>query len=67
MKKKEYINPKQAIELYREMGYGEISIFAVVDWTKRYSLGVKPGGRWKIDKLAFKTFLQKGTYNRKIF
>lgn len=62
MKNKEFIKPKEAAILHKEMGYGYKSYFAIVEWVKRYGLGVKVGGRWKVDKEKFINFLEKGTY-----
>ena len=58
----EFITPQQAIEIYRESGYGTISVFSIIEWVKKYGLGVKVGGRWKIDKKQFTSFLERGTY-----
>ena len=58
---KTYITPQDAIVLYRKSGFGNIGKVSVVAWVKKYELGLKIGGRWKIDKVKFEKFLREGT------
>lgn len=62
--KKEYITPAEAVIMHEEKGYGHIGKFTVVDWCKRYSLGLKVGGRWKVDKQKFEQMLTGGLNGR---
>jgi len=59
---KEYITPAEAVKLYEEKGYGWVGKFTIVDWCKRYDIGLKIGGRWKVDKQKFEQMLIGGTY-----
>jgi len=61
---KEYLTPAEAVALYEEKGYGQVGKFTIVDWCKRYNIGLKIGGRWKIDRQKFEQMLIGGTYNR---
>lgn len=61
---KEYITPAKAVALHEEKGYGQVGKFTIVDWCKRYGIGLKIGGRWKIDKQKFEQMLAGGTYDR---
>ena len=61
---KEYITPTEAVALHEEKGYGQVGKFTIVDWCKRYDIGLKIGGRWKIDKQKFEQMLAGGTYDR---
>lgn len=63
MNKIEYITPEAARELHEKAGYGKIGKFTVIDWCKKYGLGIKIGGRWKVNGRKFERFLKEGTYN----
>ena len=62
--KKEYIAPAEAVAMHEEKGYGHIGKFTVVDWCRRYGLGLKIGGRWKVDKEKFERMLTGGFNDR---
>ena len=62
-RKRIYITPDEARQLYRKAGYGKVSKVTIIDWCKKYSLGIKVGGRWKVDKEKFERFLREGTYS----
>jgi hypothetical protein len=55
---KKYITAKEAIVLHRKSGYGNISKVSIYGWAKKYGLGIKIAGRWKIDQEKFENFLR---------
>jgi len=57
---KKYIGVTKAIDLTFYMGLGRPSRPTITSWAKKYSLGIKVGGRWYIDERAFKDFLRHG-------
>jgi len=59
-----YISIQEAVKECEER-YGSVTNVTIIEWTKRYCLGIKLGGRWKIDKERFKRFLKEGTYINK--
>lgn len=57
-----YITPAEAARLHEQAGYGSVGKFTVIQWIKQFRLGLKIGGRWKMDKAKFEKFLKEGTY-----
>ena len=58
----EYITPNDAMQLHEQAGFGKVGKFTIIDWCKKYKLGIKIGGRWKVNKKRFERFLKEGTH-----
>ncbi len=58
-----YITPAEAMKLHKKAGFGPIGKFTIVDWCKRHGIGLKIGGRWKVDRAKFEKLLKEGTYH----
>lgn len=59
-----YIGTSKAMSILRKQGYGKITRTTIIHWVKKYNLGIKVGGIWKIDEKKFEKFLKEGTQNR---
>lgn len=62
MNDKNYITPSEAIVIHKRAGFGPVGKFTIVDWCKKHGIGLKIGGRWRVDKEKFERFLREGTY-----
>ena len=58
---KENITISQATELYNSKFCNKLQRFTLINWFKKYNLGIKIGGRWHVKRDKFIEFLNKGT------
>jgi len=64
MTKQKFITPAEAAEVHFNAGHGTVHYFTILEWIKKYGLGIKVGGRWRVDAEKFDKFLRTGTYER---
>lgn len=56
------INTTEALDIIRKhQGLEKTTLPSLILWCKRYDMGSKFIGRWRIDKEKLLTFLEKGT------
>ncbi len=55
----ELIKTKDALEILEEKG-NPIVKATLINWIKKYHLGIKIGGQWRIDKEKFENFIENG-------
>ena len=55
---RKFVTIKEATEIVG--GHGPpITTMTMINWTKRYGLGHKVGGRWQVDETKLREFLSK--------
>ena len=54
---REYISTSEAKQILDKSGLGKVTTTTMIIWTKKYILGKKIGGRWKIDAEKFASFI----------
>ena len=59
---KRTITPKEAQQIFQQMGFGPVSLVSIRTWIEKYSLGRRIGGRWHVDYELFMEFLNKGAH-----
>jgi hypothetical protein len=60
MDKKEiiYITPQEAIDMIFQVGFGRPTVATIHNWSRKYKIGIKVGGQWRIDKEKLENFLK---------
>ena len=62
---KKFLSTAEAhIAIETELG-DTISYPTLIDWIRKYEIGYKIGGRWRVDRIKLKSFLKGGNENKK--
>ena len=60
----EFITTAEAVEMHEARGFGPVGKFTIIYWCKQYGIGLKIGGRWKVDRQKLEKLLSGGTRER---